>query len=107
MNIITRTGTSQYDGRTVKYLELLIDGDIHNFSIRRYSKNTVMSMYKNTDKNGTKITFKFPNDKFDVTYDPNNLMTNFGKHLSYSDLISIVYKWNQLLIENNFQRRIT
>jgi len=102
MNIITRTGTSQYDGRTVKYLELLIDGTIHNFSIRRYSKNTVMSMYKNTDKSGTKVTFKFPNDKFDVIYDTNSLTKNFGKNLSYSDLNSIKVKWNLLLASNNF-----
>ena len=102
MNIITRTGTGHYDGRTVKYLELLIDGTIHNFSIRRYPWTTTMSMYKNSDKIGTRVTFKFPNDKFDVTHDPNSLTENFGKTLSYADLISIVYKWNQLLAENNF-----
>ena len=102
MNIITRTGTSQYDGRTVKYLELLIDGDIHNFSIRRYSKNTVMSMYKNTDKNGTKITFKFPNEEFHVMFDSNQLLRHFDKILSDVELNSIKVRWNQLLTDNNF-----
>ena len=102
MNIITRTGTSQYDGRTVKYLELLIDGTIHNFSIRRYPWTTTMSMYKNSDKIGTRVTFKFPNDKFKITFDTNQMMVNFGKILSDVELIDIRVKWSQLIIESNF-----
>ncbi len=36
MNIITRTGADYPEGRRIEYLELLIKGDKHTFSIRQY-----------------------------------------------------------------------
>lgn len=103
MNVITRNGVGQYDGREVPYTELEVPGDTHTLNVRRYPRNTSIQMWKNSDRRGTKVSLKVPNEQFYFVRDVVGVLSMFALEIPVGDFIwKLEKKWNQLNSTNCF-----
>ena len=91
-----------YDGREVPYDELLITGDRHTLSIRKYPKNTSIVMWENCDKIGTKVSLKVPNNKFDFYCHATDVVSNFDTSLDDKTIDKVIRKWVDLVNQTSF-----
>jgi len=91
-----------YDGREVPYAELLISGDEHTLSVRKYPRNVSIVMWNNADKSGTRISMKMPHNKFDFFVHVQDIINNFETDISYADFEVIISKWDKLVAQKSF-----
>lgn len=103
MNVITRNGVGQYDGREVPYTELEVTGDTHTLNVRRYPRNTSVQVWKNSDRSGTKVSLKVPNDRFVFVSHVISILDMFVLEVPYDDFIwKLNEKWYKLNNANRF-----
>jgi hypothetical protein len=102
MEITTRKTAGQYDGREVPYVELEVLGGKHTLSVRKYPKNVSVQMWENSDKRGTKVTLKFPHNKFLFSAHVMGLIANFDTEITRDVMETLQNKWNNLVTQDNF-----
>jgi len=93
MNVTTRKDYLNIEGRAVPFTELLVEGDMHTLSVRKYPKNVSVQMWKNSDKSGTKVTMKMPHDKFFFNVHIQEIVNNFETSFSVSSMDILEEKW--------------
>ena len=102
MNVKISNQIGNYDGRAVPYIELEVLGDKHTLSVRKYPKNVSVVMWKNSDKNGTKVSLKMPHDKFDFTTHVSDMVCNFSTEIELDVMNILEEKWDYATKVNNF-----
>lgn len=102
MNVKISNQIGNYDGRAVPYVELEVLGDKHTLSVRKYPKNVSVVMWKNSDKNGTKVSLKLPHYKFEFGVDVAYLVDSFDTEIEEDVMTILEEKWDYATKVNNF-----
>jgi hypothetical protein len=103
MEVTTRKSEWEVeDGRAVPFTELLVEGDKHTLSVRKYPKNISVKMWKNSDKSGTTVSLKMPHDMFSFWLDVPTIVENFDTELSSDTLEILGNRWDEALESDSF-----
>ena len=102
MNVTIKNAFLNIEGRAVPYVELEVLGDKHTLSVRKYPKNVSVVMWKNSDKNGTKVSLKMPHDKFDFTTHVSDMVCNFSTEIELDVMNILEERWDYATKVNNF-----
>ena len=102
MNVTIKNAFLNIEGRAVPYVELEVLGDKHTLSVRKYPKNVSVVMWKNSDKNGTKVSLKMPHDKFDFELHVLEMVENFSTEIELDVMNILEEKWDYATKVNNF-----
>ena len=102
MNVTIKNAFLNIEGRAVPYVELEVLGDKHTLSVRKYPKNVSVVMWKNSNKNGTKVSLKLPHYKFEFGVDVAYLVDSFDTEIEDGVMTILEEKWNYATKVNNF-----
>ena len=102
MNVTSKNDFLNIKGRAVPYTELEVLGDKHTLSVRKYPKNVSVVMWKNSDKNGTKVALKMPHDKFIFDFHVFGIVENFDTEIEAYVMGVLEEKWDYATKVNNF-----
>lgn len=102
MNVAIHNTYGFYDGRKVPYIEMEVLGDKHTLSVRKYPKNVSVQMWKNSDKQGTRISLKIPHNKFKFMFHVMSLVLNFETDISTSTMLNLDERWELETKLSNF-----